>query len=186
VARRFVHCLRSEYDAVLIGAGTVVKDNPGLTVRLTEGRNPKRIVLDTRLGLSTNYKLFHSDKNVYVITLKESSKKIRKVKSLEKLGVNILFTGKNEDGRINLESALKEIAKNNISSVLVEGGSKIFTSFVKDDLFDEIRMFISPKILGKGLPVIGTLGINDIRKTVKLHVGGVDKVGDDVMLDLRR
>jgi diaminohydroxyphosphoribosylaminopyrimidine deaminase/5-amino-6-(5-phosphoribosylamino)uracil reductase len=185
-ARSYVHYLRSKYDAVLIGAGTVERDNPRLTVRLTEGRNPKRIVLDPMLCLSTSHKIFHSEKNVFVLALKESIKKVRKKNLLEKLGVKIIFVDKNAEKGINLELALKELAKNNIASILVEGGSKTFTSFIKENMFDEIRIFISPKLIGKGLPVIGELGINDIRKAIKLHINGMDKIGDDVVLDIRR
>jgi diaminohydroxyphosphoribosylaminopyrimidine deaminase/5-amino-6-(5-phosphoribosylamino)uracil reductase len=156
-SRRKVHSLRSQYDAVLIGAGTVKTDNPILTVRLTEGRNPKRVILDTNLSLNLDRKIFktNGDKNLIVITSEMSSIKYKKINKLLSMGVDIAFAGQGDDGKLDLKQALKELAQRNITSVLVEGGNKIFTSFIKNNLFDEILLFLSPKILGKGLSSIG-------------------------------
>jgi len=184
-SRRSVHQLRSRYDAVMVGLKTVVKDNPNLTVRLTEGRNPKRIFLDTKLKLSADHKLYNnnSDKNLFVITSKTSVVKKRKIKKLQSKGVQVIFV-KEEKGRLNLKSALKELAKNKITSVLVEGGSEIFTSFIRQNLFDDIFLFISPKLLGSGLPLVEDLGIKKITSALKIKFGNVEKIGDDVLLEL--
>lgn len=184
-ARRYVHLLRSKYDAVLIGSNTVRKDNPLLTVRFTEGRNPKRLILDTKLELNLNYKIFNTEKNIYIITSKESEKKKRKIKSLMDLGCKIIFVP-SDNGKISLPNALKEIMKENIASILVEGGSQIFTSFIKQNLFDEMRLFMSPKLLGKGLNVINDIGINSINKSLKLKINNFEKIGDDLVVDLRK
>ena len=103
---------------------------------------------------------------------------------MNSLGVTILFAKDELDEKINLKSALKELYKIGITSVLVEGGSQVFTSFVKKDLFDDMLMFISPKILGCGVPVIGNLGIKDLQKSVKVKIGKVERIGDDVLLEL--
>ena len=184
-SRKYVHSLRARYDAVLIGAGTVEKDDPKLTVRLTEGRNPKRIILDPGLDLNLNHKIFsrNSDKNLIVIASKKSIGKKRRINKLNSLGVTLLFAKEEKDDRINLKNALKELYKIGIASVLVEGGSQVFTSFIKGNLFDDMITFISPKILGCGIPIVNNIGIKQLQKSLKLKINNVEKIGDDVLVE---
>ncbi|MGE5680890.1 MAG: bifunctional diaminohydroxyphosphoribosylaminopyrimidine deaminase/5-amino-6-(5-phosphoribosylamino)uracil reductase RibD [Bacillota bacterium] len=187
-SRRYVHELRSNYDGVLVGTSTVRKDDPSLTVRFIEGRNPKRIVIDTGLKLNLNHKLFvnNIDSNLIILTSKNSTSRVRKIKKLEETGARIVFIKENKDGTLNLKEALEELGKSGISSLLVEGGRKIYTSFVKENLFDEFLVFISPKLLGEGISVVEGLGIHSIRKTLKLKIRSVEKLGDDVLLELTK
>lgn len=187
-SRRYVHDLRGRYDAVMVGTGTVEKDDPKLTVRLAEGRNPKRIILDANLRLKLNHKIFtrNSDKNLIVITSKKSIGKKRRINKLNSLGATILFAKDDKEERLNLKSALKELYKEGIASVLVEGGSQIFTSFVKENLFDDMIMFISPKILGCGIPVIGNIGIKQLQKSLKVKINNLEKIGDDILAELHK
>jgi len=185
-SRKYVHTLRSKYDAVLIGSGTVIKDNPNLTVRLTEGRNPRRIVFDTNLKLKTSQRLYtnNGDKKLIVVTSKNSVDKKGKIKKLLSSGTQIIYVKENGSGRLNLKSALRELYKIQISSILVEGGNEIFTSFIKENLFDEIQLFITPKILGCGLPLIGSIGIKNIKRAMKVKLVNTEKIGDDLLLEL--
>jgi diaminohydroxyphosphoribosylaminopyrimidine deaminase / 5-amino-6-(5-phosphoribosylamino)uracil reductase len=184
-SRKYVHSLRAVYDAVLVGAGTVLKDDPKLTVRLAEGRNPKRVILDPGLDLKLSHKLFtkNSDKNLIVVASKKSIAKKRRVNKLISLGITLLFVKDQKDDRINLKNALRELHKLGIASVLVEGGSQVFTSFIKENLFDDIITFISPKILGCGIPVVNNLGIKQLQKSLKLKINNVEKIGDDVLVE---
>jgi diaminohydroxyphosphoribosylaminopyrimidine deaminase / 5-amino-6-(5-phosphoribosylamino)uracil reductase len=184
-SRRYVHYLRSKYDAVLIGTGTALKDNPSLTVRLTEGRNPKRIILDAGLKMNFTQNLFlnNSDKKLYIITSKENAEK-QKVRTLKKRGINVVFVKEDNDGRLSLKSILKELAKLQISSLLVEGGGEIFSSFIKNNLYDDILMFITPKLLGSGIPVINNLGVKNIKKAYKLKIRDTERIGDDLLIEL--
>ncbi len=186
-SRKFVHHLRANYDAVLVGAGTVGKDNPSLTVRLTEGRNPRRIILDSKLTLKTDKKLFtrNSDRKTMLVTLKSNEGR-RKVKKLENLGVKVLFVKEDKEGNLNLRSVLKVLAKNNIGSLLVEGGSRVFSSFIRSGLYDDIFLFISPKILGGGIPVVENIGVKNIKRTLNVKIKNCQSVGDDLMLLLER
>lgn len=186
-SRKFVHKLRANYDAVLVGAGTVAKDDPSLTVRLTDGRNPRRIILDSTLSLKIDKKLFirNSDRKTILITSKNNKEK-RKVKKLETLGVHVLFAKTDKDGNLNLKNVLKELAKNNIASVLVEGGSRVFSSFVRSGYYDDIFLFISPKIIGEGIPVVGNIGIKDIKRTLNVKIKSYDLIGDDLLLRLEQ
>ena len=186
-SRTFVHNLRTEYDAVLIGSNTVKEDNPSLTVRHVEGRNPKRIILDTNLSLSTKYQIFNSTNigEVILLTSKESKNKVKKLKKFAQLGVKVIFCKTNNDGKILLKSALKKIAKENIISVMVEGGSKVFSSFIAEKLFDELIVFVGPKLIGEGICSISDIGIKSIKRPHKLHLKDVQMIGGDAMLNYR-
>ena len=185
-SRRYVHSLRSQYDAVFIGSGTLIKDDPSLTVRLTEGRNPQRIVLDTNLKIKTSHKIFsnNSDKKLILITSKSSMSRERKLRKLEKLGVEVLFVKKEGPNRLSLKNTLRELGKSSISSILVEGGSGVFTSFIHQNLFDDIMVFLSPKILGDGIPAIGDIGITNIKRAQKIKIDHFEKIGEDLLVDL--
>lgn len=187
-SRSMVHQLRGEYDAVLVGIKTVMIDNPKLTVRLVEGRNPKRIILDAGLDINITSSLVkkNSDKNLIVLTSKKNRSKKRKLEKLNQHGVEVIFVSEIKNGRINLSKVLKKLGKRNITSLLVEGGGKIFTSFIKEKLEDEILIFIGPKILGQGISLTGDLGIKSLPKAFKYSIRGIDKVGEDALLKLVR
>ena len=184
-ARRRVHSLRAQYDAVLIGAGTLKKDNPNLTVRLTEGRNPRRIVIDDKLTLPVESKIFTGgEKNLIILTSEKSYGKKKKISRILSKGAEVLFIKETGSGKIDLKIALKELAKLNIASVLIEGGNKIFTSFISQNLFDEFLLFIAPKLLGEGISTVGNLGIKNIRKALKMQIHNVERLGDDILKEL--
>jgi diaminohydroxyphosphoribosylaminopyrimidine deaminase / 5-amino-6-(5-phosphoribosylamino)uracil reductase len=187
-SRRFVHELRSKYDAVLVGAGTVKQDDPNLTVRLVEGRNPRRVVIDTNLSIKSTNKLYlnNGDKKLIIVTSVNNLDKKNKIKRLTNAGAQVIFVNEDEKKKLNLKDVLKELGKLKISSVLVEGGGCVFTSFIKKNLYDEILLFISPKILGSGLPVVSNIGIRSIRNALKLKINNCEKIGDDLLVELSK
>jgi diaminohydroxyphosphoribosylaminopyrimidine deaminase/5-amino-6-(5-phosphoribosylamino)uracil reductase len=135
-SRKYVHSLRAKYDAVLVGMGTVEKDDPKLTVRLAEGRNPKRVILDANLKIKLSHKVFvnNYDKNLIIIASKKSINKKRRINKLNSLGATVLYAKEESGDRVNLKSVLRELYKVGIASVLVEGGNEVFTSFIKENL----------------------------------------------------
>lgn len=183
-SRKYVHSLRAKYDAVLIGSETARMDNPKLTVRMVEGRNPFKIILDSKLNLNPDLNVFkmNKDKKTILVTLDYNVAKKNKIKKFEQLGVKVIFVKKNHTGRVHLKSALKEIGKIGIASVLVEGGAKVFSSFVKQDLFDELMLFISPKILGNGVKTFSELSSSNLESAFKLKLKSSDIFGEDVLL----
>lgn len=187
-SRKMVHSLRSYYDAVLIGRNTAETDNPLLTVRLTEGRNPWRVVLDSDLKLNTDLRLFkqNADGKTILFTSNESISKKNKIKKLSDLGVRIIFVKKNGNGNLNLKSVLKELGILEITSLLVEGGSEIFSSFMIQNLFDDILLFISPKLLGSGIYAFNSIRINDLKKAYKLKIKHSEATGEDILLELTK
>ena len=109
--------------------------------------------------------------------------KKRKINKLNSLGATVLYAKEESGDRVNLKSALRELYKVGIASVLVEGGNEVFTSFIKENLFDDMFLFISPKILGCGVPLVSNLGIKSLKKSVKVTIGNVERIGDDILLE---
>lgn len=180
-SRKYVHRLRSEYDAVLVGRNTVEQDDPELTVRLVKGRNPYRVVIDKGLVLNLNNKLF-SDKfteKTIIITSTEPGEFLTRYFEQKKIRV---VKAKSINGIIDLKDAMKKLAKLGILSVLVEGGAFTFTEFIKQKMVDEILLFTSPKILGKGLSTFKTDTPLDLPK-FKSITGKIS--GKDILTDIK-
>lgn len=153
-SRTVVHELRTRYDAVLIGANTVKRDNPYLTVRLTKGRNPLRIVLDGGLTISPKSAVF-SDKlrkrTILITSEKSIADNASLLHQLLRKGVRIIALVRKKDNLLDIVTMLRILALENISSVLVEGGAKTFGQFVRAGLVDKYIIFVAPKAFGKGL-----------------------------------
>ncbi len=142
-SRKDVQKTRKKVLAILVGINTVLADNPMLTVRPDTGRQPLRIVLDSQLKTSQNCNLIKTAKKtpVCIFTTAKNAK-------IKQKGVEIIKVGKNKDG-INLKAMLAELGKRNIQQLLVEGGEKVITSFLKQKLADEIIIYTSNEKLGK-------------------------------------
>jgi diaminohydroxyphosphoribosylaminopyrimidine deaminase/5-amino-6-(5-phosphoribosylamino)uracil reductase len=164
-SRKLVHTLRSQVDAVLVGIDTVLKDNPQLTVRMVKGKNPKRIVLDSFGLITQNRNLIreNSDGKTIVITTNKE-----KGKALEKLGLEVWTVQKNRENMVDLKSFLRIAGEKQVTSILVEGGRRVYTSFLKEKLIDKILCFVSPQILGEGIDVVGDLRIKKISQAITL------------------
>ncbi len=153
---------------------------------MVEGRNPYRVVLDSKLNLKTDLYLFknNSDEKTILITAEANKSKLNKINKFDKLGVNVLFVKPDRKGRIQFKSVLKELSKLQIASLLVEGGSKIYSSFIKQNLFDDILLFVSPKILGSGLNTFSEFKSKKLGDAAKLNVKQTQKIGDDILIEL--
>lgn len=163
-ARAWTHQLRKEHDAILVGIGTVIRDNPELTLRTPQGKRIprfriKRIVLDSRLRIPEHAKLLsHEDpeNTVVVVTPKASQKKIQR---LQKRGIQIWTIEANGEGKIHVQSLLSFMGEQRICSVLVEGGPRIWSAFLRSGEVDRMMVIIAPKIFGDGLSPFSQLSI---------------------------
>ena len=167
-ALRRVHQWRSEYDAVLVGINTVLKDNPSLNVRLVEGRNPYRILLDDHLQIPLDSHLVTDNESHKTIIFTSKSEKDADARKLSKLGIKVFQTANDQQKFVDLTKVLKQLTDLKISSILVEGGGEIFTSFIRQKLFDKVTFFIAPMMIGTGVQSVGDLGIESLVDAVKL------------------
>ncbi len=156
-AQKLVHRWRGEHDAVLVGAGTVIADDPRLTVRTGAGRDPDVIVVDGRLTVPTEARLFRSARRRRVIVCAEAGSILRQAKKVQRLtsmGVMVKsFAGVRSV--IPLREILREVYRENVGSVLVEGGSQIFTQFLRQGPVDELSVFVAPFLVDGGIHAVG-------------------------------
>jgi diaminohydroxyphosphoribosylaminopyrimidine deaminase / 5-amino-6-(5-phosphoribosylamino)uracil reductase len=156
-SRTLVHTLRAQTDAVLVGAQTVISDNPLLTVRDVKGRNPVRIVLDGKFSIPENASILN-DSNAIIIVSTSSAKRFPvKKEKLMKKGIKVIDLPANRNGVIPTGSILRELGSLGISSVLVEGGSSVFSQFLRERTADKVLAFIAPKLFGRGLHAVAEL-----------------------------
>jgi len=154
---RMVHRWRAEHDAVLVGAGTVRADNPRLTVRHVRGRDPHVIIIDGRLSIDERANALKREKGrgVFLCVSEAAAASLReKVSRLEARGIVVLrFPA--PGGVLDLRGVLPALYRFSIGTILVEGGSSIFSQFLESRLADELSIFVTPLILGGGVPAFG-------------------------------
>ena len=183
-ARTEVHRLRSQYDAVLVGAGTILADDPRLTVRHVRGRNPLRVLLDGRFRSPVDATLFANCREARTIIFVSDAAyraKRKKVSLLQKRGVEVISLP-SKRGRFSLRPMLRELGKRRVTSVLVEGGQQTYSEFLRHRLADKVFVFTAPKIFGDGVAAIGTLKTPSAAHSVLLTPYSIQKVGPDTLL----
>jgi len=192
ISRKYVHGIRSQFDSILTGVGTVLADDPLLTVRYGKNKkNPIRIVVDSELKFPLDSKLLKTanEAKLIIATTKHYDKK--KAKEINELGAEILIVNENKNenielkNRVNLNELLKILGEKEITSVLIEAGPTLSTSFIKQDLVDKFHIFIAPMIIGgyNAFQTIGDLEIVRIVDTKKLNFSKVERIGDDVLIE---
>lgn len=175
-SREYVKRLRDEHDAILAGAGTVLKDNPSLAGKT---REPLRVILDSELTIPLTAKIFRNSNVFIALTSKAPQSKIN---ALIKCEIDFkIFKGE----KIPLTSLLRFLSGKNMSSVLVEGGSEIFGSFIDEKLVDKFYWFIAPKIIGgrDAKPAVGGNGISEMSQAVDLKNFSFRQIGSDILVE---
>jgi diaminohydroxyphosphoribosylaminopyrimidine deaminase/5-amino-6-(5-phosphoribosylamino)uracil reductase len=181
-ARREVHRLRSNFDAILIGARTVKADNPELTVRHGKGRSPVRIVLDGSLTSPVHRKIFQTDhaRTILLTSSKALHAHVHKAVLLERQGVDVVAVGKSRS--LSPASILKFLASEGVSSLLIEGGAETIALFLQKNSVRKIYCFTAPKILGSGMPAF-LLPVRPLRKALCLNNVRLTAFGDDHLIE---
>ena len=167
-ARRHVHRIRARSGAILVGAGTARADDPRLNARASRtARQPVRVVVDSALALSPRARLLASPGGPVLIATTRGAARERR-RRLEKAGAEV-FTLPSRARRVRLDALLDLLGEREITSVLVEGGSEIGTSLLRDDLVDRLLVFHAPILLGdEGIPMTGELGIRGMDDAIRL------------------
>jgi diaminohydroxyphosphoribosylaminopyrimidine deaminase/5-amino-6-(5-phosphoribosylamino)uracil reductase len=182
---RFAHELRSVHDAILVGVGTVIHDDPELTVRRVRGRNPLRVVLDSTLRLPPTSRLLSlkDGAGTLIATLDRADPERRRV--LEHMGAEILTVPPDARGRVSLPHLMALLGARGISSVLIEGGSQVITRALETRLPDRLAIVVAPKIVGRGTEAVGDLGCDRMDQAIPLAIRRLRRKGTDWILEAR-
>lgn len=187
-ARRYAHALRARYGAVLVGVNTVLRDDPQLTVRLVEGPDPVRVVLDSRGRVPLNARVLHvrSDAPTVVATCAMPPERELQLKSLRTPApLEVWRLPPDARGRVELQALLQRLKARGIDGVLVEGGPTVAASFVEGGLVDKVVAVVAPKLVGgreAPSPVAGR-GVAQVREALPLKEVEVRRLGPDVVIE---
>ena len=177
--RRISHGLRAACDAVLVGVGTAIVDDPQLTVRMVPGPSPLRVVLDSTLRLPPTAKILDNGAATAVITTAPSSEERRAALRARAVGVHVVDAGPRG---VDLESALRTLRALGVASLLVEGGGRVITSFFAEKLVDRVVLGIAPTIMGAGVDAVGDLGVASVTESIRLANRSVHQAGNDLLV----
>jgi len=189
-SRAYVHKLRHAVDAIMVGINTVKNDDPSLTTRLpgdlsgTNGRDPKRVILDTRLSISENAKVLRLSSDSGTIIVTGGSIPGDKKARIEDQGSSIIESALKND-KIDLDLLMDRLGDREITSLLIEGGGRVIASAFSAGIVDKVIFFFAPKILGgdDGVPVCSGQGPALMKDCIPVKDVRVQRFGDDVMVE---
>ena len=176
-ARKEAHRLRASHDAILVGAGTVLADDPSLTVRGVRGSDPRRVILDGRLRISPSAKAVPG---ALILTTESTGHEPFAARGAE------VVTLPGEGGRIAMDAVLTAIGAHKLTSVLVEGGGEVHGALLRDGLVDEVHVFVAPLLIGgDGVPLLAGAGAATMAAARRLESHTVRRLGADVLVSGR-
>jgi riboflavin-specific deaminase-like protein len=180
--RACAHAERAAHDAVLVGASTVRIDDPRLTVREAPGEHPLRVVLASTLTLPRSARVLRSDGRALVIGA-EGRVRPEERAALEAAGVAVATAPRDDEGRVAIDGALSVLADRGVKRLLVEGGSKVVTSFLRAKSVDRLSIEIAMKLLGApGTPMLGALAVGALGEAPSLTNVSVERLGENVIV----
>lgn len=180
---RYAHLLRASHDAVLVGSGTVHADDPLLTVRHVPGRNPLRIVLDSRFGIPPQSKIISTpnEASTWVFGRTDAPEP----EWAGRPNVELIRLDPDEKGRVPIKKMLKTLGDRGVGSLMVEGGSAIWTSFLEAQVVDKLEVVIAPMIIGHGIDAIDDLEVLKVTDAIRLEPFRWRKIGQDLHVAAR-
>ena len=183
-SRLYVHRLRSKVDAVMVGIGTVLKDDPLLLSRIPGSKQPIRVVVDSSLSASVASKIFRSADAHSVVIATTKKADFKKAERLAARGISILFC-KIKDGGVDLRDLLKKLSWLGITDLLVEGGGELVASLVENKLVDQFLFFIAPMIIGgrSAKTAVEGRGVNRIREALRLKNLSMRLFDGDILIE---
>ena len=177
--RRVSHALRAACDAVMVGVGTVLADDPQLTVRMVPGASPARIVLDSSLRTPLDAMVLGEDAATTIVTTARSDPARRA--ELQRLGVRVEVVP-SKDGRVDLGAALARLRTLGVEALLVEGGAAVITELLRARAVDRLIVSVAPVLIGSGTEAVGALDITRVADGIHLTNRTTRTVGDDLLL----
>lgn len=183
-SREEVHRLRDRVDAIMVGIGTVLNDDPKLTTRLTEGRDALRIVVDSQLRTPPQATLLHLDSPAETLIAHLASAPVDRRNRLAESRAVLLETAE-LDGRVDLHDLLVQLGQRGVQSILLEGGAQLNAAFLKADLIDRIMVFVAPKVIGGngGFGIFSGEGVARLADAKELHNIRFRQFGDDILIE---
>ena len=184
-SRTEVHRLRSQLDAVMVGSQTVLEDDPELTVRHIEGRDPLRIIVDSQLRISPTAKVLRQAERGRTWVLATANAAAEKRRIIEETGAGIIACPAGADGKVDLPRAMKLLAERSVTSLFVEGGGTLHAAFIRAGLYDKFIVAIAAKLIGAdGRPAIWDLGMENLEQVPQFVIRRNRRVGKDIWLEL--
>ena len=183
-SRAIVHRWRGECDAVVVGAGTAIADNPRLTCRTPGGRDPVRVVVDAALRVSPHALMFteRSDAGAILVTTARNLARARKRYANEQVEV---IACRDSRGRIDLRAMMAEFGRRGWCKVLFEGGAHLAASALESGIIDRLALFVAPKVVGAGISAIEGMDTRRIRDSLRVADLSIRRVGPDLLLEGR-
>jgi diaminohydroxyphosphoribosylaminopyrimidine deaminase / 5-amino-6-(5-phosphoribosylamino)uracil reductase len=185
-SQKVVHAMRLEHEAILVGAGTVIKDDPELTVRLVENpddKQPTRFILDSKLSVPLTAKVFDQSLAKTVVVTTGAADPGKKAE-LEQREIEVWVAKTGAAGMIDLAALLHTMGLHEYCNLLVEGGSRVAASFLKAGLVDKAAFFYAPRLIGgDGVPAIGELGIGGLDRAIRLTEPRIRMIGQDLFAE---
>ncbi|ACQ55092.1 bifunctional diaminohydroxyphosphoribosylaminopyrimidine deaminase/5-amino-6-(5-phosphoribosylamino)uracil reductase RibD [Clostridium botulinum] len=185
-ARHKVQQIRNDLSGIMVGIDTVIKDDPLLTTRIEGGRSPKAIIVDSNLRIPLESKILEtlSKRAIYIATTKKHKNPSKK-NALENLGAKVLEFEENQEGKVPLNKLMEYLGTEGVDSILLEGGSTLNFSALKEGIVDKIMCFIAPKIMGgqDSKTMIGGTGIESLKDIFNLQNLKFEKIGQDILIE---
>jgi diaminohydroxyphosphoribosylaminopyrimidine deaminase/5-amino-6-(5-phosphoribosylamino)uracil reductase len=176
-SRKLVHRMRGQVDAVLSAIGTIEADNPQFTTRIKGLKDPIRVIIDPQLRVPDGYHVLETPPKTYFVTKKETSR----TRELEKKGIGIIRYA----DKLHLKNLMVTLGKMDITSVMIEGGSRLASHALDDSIVDKIMYFIAPKIIGgqKCYPAVGGDSFREIENAIAVKDITVKRIGEDILVE---